>query len=296
LTKAVKTWSTPVNAGEERAAIPCTICGGAKFVPHYTCNEGSFSYVRCVICDLVQQNPQPLPQAIAARYNRDEQDYLAYETANEAAFLRLQLLALTGAGFFQEKSGVPITGTVLDVGCATGALLEYLKERGWKTRGVEISGAQADYCRKRGLVTDGISDVSSLPLEQNNFPDASFDAVLASHLVEHLNDPGAFAKEIFRIIKPGGRCYITTPNIAGFQSRLFGSRWRSAIFDHLYLFSKTTLTTLLEFNGFTAEKCVTWGGLAAGIGPGPVKALLDKLAKPLGFGDVVIIRAVKHTG
>jgi len=293
----IKTWSTPVH-DEERSPIPCTLCGGTKFVPHFSCTESVsaeekpllFRYVRCVSCRLVQINPQPVPAAVALRYGTNHgKDYLAYEKANEAAFLRLQELALNDSGFFELEQDIlsanPQGSRVLDVGCAAGALLLMLKKRGWIVRGVEISAPQATYCRERGL------EVSSLPLEENRFPDQCFDAILASHLIEHLNDPGSFVREARRILKPNGRLYVTTPNINGLQARLFGSAWRSAIFDHLYLFSVKTLTLLLKNAGFTVERVKTWGGLAAGIAPLPVKRLFDALAKPLGFGDVMIVRA-----
>jgi hypothetical protein len=43
--------------------------------------------------------------------------------------------------------------------------------------------------------------------------------------------------------------------------------------------------------GFTLEGVFTWGGLAAGTAPAPVKRLADKTAKRLGLGDVMLIRA-----
>jgi len=293
--KQVKTWSTPV-LDEEQSLIPCTLCGGMEFAPYFTCtdpvsailpvsveaNPRSFRYVRCVHCRLVQINPQPVPAAVALRYGKTNgEDYLAYEKANEAAFLRLQELALKDSGFFELERGImsanPKGPNVLDTGCAAGSLLLTLKGRGWKVRGVEISGPQALYCRQRGL------EVSSLSLEENHFPAQYFDAVLASHLIEHLNNPGNFVREVRRILKPNGRLYVTTPNINGFQARLFGNAWRSAIFDHLYLFSVKTLTLLLESAGLTVERIKTWGGMAAGIAPLPVKRLFDALAKPLGL-------------
>jgi 2-polyprenyl-3-methyl-5-hydroxy-6-metoxy-1,4-benzoquinol methylase len=232
-------------------------------------------------------NPQPAPRAIWERYGTNEGEaYLSYEMANEAVFLRLQELALRDAGFFcLEQTAGP--GRILDVGCATGALLETLAARGWETQGIEIAPRQAEYCRRRGL------EVSDLSLEENAFPPDFFDAVLASHLIEHLNKPAAFVSEAGRILKAGGRLYITTPNVCGFQARLYGSRWRSAIFDHLYLFSSTTLAALLKNAGFHVERICTWGGLAAGLADAPAKAVFDRAAKLLGFGDVMIMRAIK---
>jgi 2-polyprenyl-3-methyl-5-hydroxy-6-metoxy-1,4-benzoquinol methylase len=247
-------------------------------------------------------NPQPLSGDVRRRYREEHgDDYLSYEIANEGAFLRLQELALRDAGFYtgdgpkgERKPPEPVsaapagrgTRRILDVGCATGALLETLRNQGWDTIGVEISPQEAEYARNKRQL-----DVRTFSLEENGFPSAGFTAVLASHLIEHLNDPVSFVREVHRILVPGGRFFVTTPNINGLQARLFRSRWRSAIFDHLYLFSIKTLPALLRGAGFRVERIVTWGGLAAGIAPAPIKGILDRAAKQFGFGDVMIIRA-----
>jgi len=283
----IKTFSTPVIT-EEKKPVLCAVCGGALFKPSLSC-EG-FSYVRCKRCGLVQMNPQPLEEEIRLRYDtRTGEEYLSYELANEGSFLALALLALEDAGFDEiESELIAKPPRLLDIGCATGSLLAHLRERGWETTGVEISGPQAEYGRRERNL-----DVRSLPLEENNFPADAFNVVLASHLIEHLNAPAALVAEVRRILAPGGRFFVTTPNISGFQARLFRGRWRSAIFDHLYLFSVKTLSRLLEEKGFAIERIRTWGGLAAGLAPAPVKRVFDKAAKRFGFGDVMIIRAKK---
>jgi 2-polyprenyl-3-methyl-5-hydroxy-6-metoxy-1,4-benzoquinol methylase len=285
----------PVSDGSS-GIVPCACCGGLIFRPALEC-EG-FSFVRCASCGLVQRNPQPVKEEIIARYSSTfGKDYLSYELENEAAFLKLQELALKDAKFDKLEKALFSAAAcenpprsppcVLDIGCATGALLANLKDRGWRVTGVEISPC-AEYARsERGL------DVRSVPLEENKFPQGSFDAVLASHLIEHLNDPSSFLFETSRILKQGGRVFITTPNISGLQARLYGGLWRSAIFDHLYLFSVRTLSKMLKTAGFKIEKISTWGGLAAGLAPPRLKKAADYLAKRLGFGDVMIIRGRK---
>jgi len=235
-------------------------------------------------------NPQPVKDKIIARYSSVfADDYLQYELENEKAFLKLQQLALEDAGFYKLEKAFLLRAkegpSVLDVGCATGALLASLRDRGWRVTGVEISACSQYAQNERKL------DVRNLPLEENKFPDKSFDVILASHLIEHLNDPRSFLAETFRILKDGGCLFITTPNISGFQARLFGGRWRSAIFDHLYLFSARTLKRMLKEAGFKVERVSTWGGLAAGLAPMWLKKTADFLAKRLGCGDVMIIRA-----
>jgi len=197
-------------------------------------------------------------------------------------------VVLTSPTLSNSVSSVVITSpSVLDIGCATGTLLETLQKKGFNTIGVEISPS-AEYARKNRSL-----DVRSLPLEENKFADNSFDVILASHLIEHLNDPHYFLTEVYRILKNNGQLFITTPNIASFQANLFGGQWRSAIFDHLYLFSRRTLLDLLKKTGFKIISCHTWGGLAAGTAPTPVKKCADFLAKRFNCGDVMIVCAAK---
>jgi SAM-dependent methyltransferase len=234
-------------------------------------------------------HPQPETTAGAGR-DQTGQDYLSYELANEGPFLRLQELGLKDGGFDEIEAELKTRiarPRVLDLGCATGALLEKLRDRGWDCRGVEISPS-AEYARRERSL-----EVLDLPLEDCRFPSASFHLVLASHLIEHLNDPAGFVGEVHRILAPGAYFLVTTPNISGLQARIFQGRWRSAIFDHLYLFSVKTLSRLLKDKGFEVQRVCTWGGLAAGLAPRPLKNLADRTAKKFGFGDVMLIRARK---
>jgi 2-polyprenyl-3-methyl-5-hydroxy-6-metoxy-1,4-benzoquinol methylase len=284
----------PISAGKSEIR-PCALCGSLTFKPALVC-EG-FSFVKCKYCGLVQRNPQPDKNEILARYSDTYgNDYLSYELKNEASFLKLQQLALKDADFYKlEKTLISTAGklragspSILDIGCATGALIASLRDKGWRVTGVEISPSAVYAKNERKL------DVRNIPLEENNFPDNSFDVILASHLIEHLNEPKKFLEETYRILKNNGFLFFTTTDISGFQSHIFGSRWRSAIFDHLYLFSRYTLSKLLKAVGFKIEDCHSWGGLAAGAAPKPVKKIADFLAKRLNCGDVMIIRARKN--
>jgi 2-polyprenyl-3-methyl-5-hydroxy-6-metoxy-1,4-benzoquinol methylase len=270
--------------------VPCTLCGSSIFAPRWDC--GVFSFVECRRCGLIQQNPQSEPEAVAARY---DEAYLRYEEQNQFAYRDLELLALgdvdldaAAAPLFERARAEGRRPRVLDVGCATGALLAALRDRGWEPQGVEISAAQASYGEARfGL------PIRASTLEAAAFPGASFDLVHASHLIEHLNEPASFLDEVARVLKPGGLLILTTPNASGLQARLLGPKWRSAIYDHLYLFSSKSLAALLVARGFAPAKRVTWGGWARGLKPAFIKPPLDIAAKRLGFGDVVCILATR---
>ncbi len=253
-------------------------------------NCEGFSFVRCPRCGLIQQNPQPEPEAVRRRY---DESYLKYEEEHQESYRDLELRALEDLGF--DEAVAPLfesarrRGTrpcLLDVGCATGALLSTLRDRGWDCVGVEISSAQAAYGRQRyGL------DIIQGTLESARFAERSFDLVHASHLIEHVNDPLSFLREARRILKPEGLLILTTPNADGLQARLLGSRWRSAIYDHLYLFSLRTLGAMLDSCGYAMTRFITWGGWARGLRPACIKPLLDRFAKRCGQGDVMAILA-----
>lgn len=247
---------------------------------------------------MIQQNPQPEPAAVAARYGapssgRSGADYLRYEEANQFAYRDLELLALADIGLEEASRALLARAAALggrpralDIGCATGALLAAFRDRGWEPQGVELSAAEARYGAERyGL------PIFAGTVESAAYPKGSFDLVHASHLIEHLNDPGAFLDEVGRVLAPDGILALTTPNADGLQARLFGPAWRSVIYDHLYLFSKRSLAALLESRGFSISASVTWGGWARGLEPAFLKQPLDRLAKRFGFGDVVAILA-----
>jgi len=282
-----KTFSAP-PANEQLETIACPLCGSSAW-RHFLACEG-FGFVRCRECTTVFQNPRPVFDDVRRRYG---EWYFSYELENERNFFGLMKLGLADIGFrertagFGNGSGVP--RAFLDIGCATGMLIEQMQAEGWAVRGVDVCRESAEYGRShRGV------DIFPGTLEEAGLQDESFGVVHFSHLIEHVPDPRAFLAEVWRILAPGGFAVITTPNIDGFQARLFGKEWRSAIADHLVLFSRVTLERLVGESGFDRRQTVTWGGLAVGTAPTFVKRPVDRLAKRIGFGDVVMVLAAKR--
>ena len=278
----MKTYST-VPGRERSRIIPCNLCGGRRHRKILQARD--YTFVRCADCGLSFQNPQPVFDDLKFRYG---QNYFEYELENEENFFHLMKLGLQDIRFFERTSSLDKSRRFLDVGCATGMLLDYMREKGWNVQGVELCRESAEYGMRRRNI-----DIFVGTLEQAGFPDSSFPVIHFSHLIEHVPDPKTFFLEIRRILVPGGYVVVVTPNIDGLQARLFRESWRSAIADHLTLFSKSTLAAMLAATGFQVLQTVTWGGLAKGSVPAAVKRPVDFLAKRLGFGDVVLMLARK---
>jgi SAM-dependent methyltransferase len=88
-------------------------------------------------------------------------------------------------------------------------------------------------------------DLASAP-----FAPGHFDVIVALEVIEHLPDPGAYLRQVLRLLRPGGALLLTTPNIAGMSGRILGTRWRVVCDEHLTYFDASSLRRLLSEVGF----------------------------------------------
>jgi len=146
-------------------------------------------------------------------------------------------------------------GTVLDVGCGSGAFLARMRTLGWQVAGVEPDpAAAATAARVHGLDVE-----ASLA----NFAHRQFDAITMHHVIEHLPDPAAEVKALAARLAPGGRLAIVTPNIHSLGRRRFGASW--VHWDpprHLWLFSRPALNRVVTEAGLEVERSWTTGRFA----------------------------------
>jgi methionine biosynthesis protein MetW len=98
--------------------------------------------------------------------------------------------------------------TLLDVGCGAGALTRLVRGRFRLIAGVELSLVAAMAAAKGG--TRVVTADLNAPLP---FRDASVEAVTCLDVIEHVLDPARLMAEVARILDPGGRAIVTTPNI-----------------------------------------------------------------------------------
>jgi methionine biosynthesis protein MetW len=99
--------------------------------------------------------------------------------------------------------------TLIDIGCGRGALAALVRGRFARVVGLELSAIAAAQARDGGLCPVLADlDRATLPVR-----DASADAVTCLDVIEHVLDPRALMREIARVLAPGGRAVVTTPNI-----------------------------------------------------------------------------------
>jgi 2-polyprenyl-3-methyl-5-hydroxy-6-metoxy-1,4-benzoquinol methylase len=132
----------------------------------------------------------------------------------------------------------------LDVGCGSGRVLRNLAALGWDARGIDFDPAAVEACRAQGLR----ADIGGL--DEQGFAPESFDALTASHVLEHLPEPAAFLRACARVLAPGGTLVVVTPNAEGLGHRAFGPAWRGLEPPrHLQVFTRASLSRLAQSAG-----------------------------------------------
>jgi len=128
---------------------------------------------------------------------------------------------------------------VLDIGTSTGTNLRMLRELSYRhVTGVDFSQDAIRFCEEKGLGPVHRGDVCALP-----FSDESFDLVLATDIIEHVDDDVQALKEIARVLAPGGTVLITVP---AFQS-LWGLQ--DAVAQHKRRYTQKRLAEIVAGAG-----------------------------------------------
>ncbi len=206
--------------------------------------------VECQGCGLVFVSPFPTKSEIRkiytketfAKFNPKDKTRAGYGHYLEEGNIRREMMRKIVSLVEKYKK----RGKLLEAGCALGFFLEEAKKSGFEVWGVEIMDFAVDYCRKRGL-----KQISKGSLEENKFPDSSFDVVAALQLLEHIWDPGAFLQEAKRVLKPNGILVIFVPDRKSITARLMGKHWFGYYhYQHLFVFDKKTLRNYLDKTGF----------------------------------------------
>jgi len=121
---------------------------------------------------------------------------------------------------------------LLDLGCGSGWLSEHFP------RYVGVDAHPEAFGAAVGRVAR--ADVLRLPLR-----DGAFDAVVCKDVLEHVADPRGAVREIARVLRPGGRVYVSVPD---------AQRWVWEDYTHVRPYPRAALRRLLTDQGLTVER------------------------------------------
>jgi len=224
----------------------------------------------------------PAPEAALALYDaayfEDARhgyvDYLADEPVFRAEFRR-RLRVVQAAGGH---------GMLLDVGCASGALLREAERAGFTASGIEPSAEMAELAAARTGCP-----VRAGSIEAALVAAARYDVITLFDVLEHLVDPVPVLRKLQLGLMPGGLLAVTVPDFGGLWARVSGPRWPFVTpWEHLLYFTRRTLRAALCTAGFQdvhfahAHTPLSFGTLASKV---PLLgAVLPSALRHRGFG------------
>jgi 2-polyprenyl-3-methyl-5-hydroxy-6-metoxy-1,4-benzoquinol methylase len=178
-------------------------------------------------------------------------------------------------------STLPANGRVLDVGCGNGIISLQLGKDGFNIKGIDVSDKAIQKAQANNPfanVTFEVADAEKLKASGE-----TFDAIVCSEVLEHLNNPGRLLRELIPILKDTGILLVTVPNGLGPREMLVTKPmlrlrkkdnwlWKSTLkaksilgysgttiqseadnLDHIQFFTLKALKQLSEESGFTID-------------------------------------------
>jgi len=217
----------------------CILCGESNF-SIYKKKKG-VEIVKCR-CGLIFTRIQPIKEPVDSSYEKDEHSYYKYYLNNRKTDMknfreRLDLIKK------YKKSG-----SILDIGCAVGSLLVIARKENWEVAGIELNKEAANYCRIIGL-----------PVKQGPFNKSlvnkKFNVVHLGNVIDHLEQPFEFLVDVKSALKDDSILILSTPDIDTLLAKITQIKPN----EHLYYFTKKTLTRMLDKAGYEVLEIETIG-------------------------------------
>jgi SAM-dependent methyltransferase len=273
----VEATDTFVSEVDARRVVPCPVCSGIETELYIDGDDNEISaesvgssrtllshgrVLRCRSCGLAYRSFRPNSDQLSSLYRVADDSTYEAEMPN-----RLRTAERHKRIIEKHVQGA---GSILDVGCASGAFLRLMRESGWSVCGVEPSEAQ--FQRATKVLGAGVI-IQQCVLQEASL-EGGFDLVTMWDVLEHVTHPVEFLSLAASLLRPGGFVVLNVPRIDSTAARLMGRRWPVLLAEHL--------------NYFTVPSLRICGG-EAGL------SLVHTGQRPAAFSlDYILFRASQH--
>jgi SAM-dependent methyltransferase len=215
----------------------CMVCGASARKRLF--EKQGFTYHRCQDCGHVYVSPR-IDGALSARMGieLDTRDF-------HSELLEVQkFYAGPICHILRSRAPGP---RLLDLGFGRGYVLQLAKSYGFEVYGMETSPRQYE-----SLYEQFGDHLHLVKPNDTELPWHGFDAVVISHVLEHLERPQDMLGRLFHAMNPDGVLYVAVPDIESVHFQLFGKKWDAVSpLAHFQYFSEKTLSRLLRECLFT---------------------------------------------
>ena len=233
----------------------CPVCSSDniqnhKVVKDHSISQESFVIMKCANCNFQFTNPRPDQDNIGKFYESD--DYISHTNKGNNPINIIYKLVRNYSTQNKIKLIKKISkkdkAKILDYGTGTGFFLNAIKEKGWKTVGVEPDQKARENAEK--LLGQKIyADLKEIGLLDNKY-----DVITLWHVLEHIHDLNQVFSTLKGLLKEKGKIIIAVPNIDSLDNKIYKEDW--AAYDvprHLYHFNKETLSTFTLKHGMKVK-------------------------------------------
>jgi SAM-dependent methyltransferase len=243
--------------------VACLTCGEASsafFIDaedDLTGRPGRFTFVKCVGCGLVYQEPRLTLEAIRPYYDTE---YIAHQESRRWGPLAPLFAAAMGSldraklRLVNRYTTLDGRSSVLDVGCGSGSFLQRLR----RTSGASVAGVDFVDLSARPEF-EGVEFHHGVFCDQAVGHDR-FDLVTMWHFLEHDYEPRRSLAHARTALKPGGTLLVEVPRLDSVSFRLFANRWPGLQApQHTAVYDRQSLLDLVSREGFTVREYLPYG-------------------------------------
>jgi len=228
----------------------CPICGSSELkedliIRDFFLSQEEFTTSKCDKCGFVFTNPRPVEAELGAYYKSEE--YISHSNSNKGlfGFLYQTIRNYTLKKKFKLVSSISKGKNILDIGCATGQLLNEFNQQNWNCTGIEPDAEARKFASKEyGLNVLKIEDIDKLKPQ-------FFHIISMWHVLEHVANLSERMAQLKKLISSDGYLFIALPNIESWDAKHYKEYWAGLdVPRHLYHFSKSDVKLLFENSGF----------------------------------------------
>lgn len=257
----------------------CPFCSGTELTDRYVFDNCKI--LLCAGCGLMLLHPRPTISMLKSVYGDDYfanndflsgdikglygyVDYIGERINKQYEYVRIvdEVRKCLSNAPGESKPGW------LDVGCGLGFLLDVAFDKEFAVHGIEFNSHAVNYIRSKYTYPVHGGTIQDFPISHK------FDVVSMMDVVEHLYDPFTDLKRVREMLSPQGVLVLSTMDSGSIVSQLLGKQIEDfrRIREHLFFFTRATITSILEDSGFAVERIGYLGHTFR------VRMLLDRLS------------------